>query len=185
MTTPTHVEWPIGEGADAESGVCTIEEWRGGNEGLEEEYEALCRGEAVEGGGGAAPVFTVRPAAAPASGGPAEPEVKISKLSVDELRAKHLELVGRETKSTNRTYLIWRVRQAQKGRIPVGAARGRGGETVPHKVLPVRVPTEAVSALDGAWKRLGMKTRTEFFRRAIHTCLLHAGESESAACFAE
>jgi hypothetical protein len=111
-----------------------------------------------------------------------EAEVKLSKLEIPALQAMYREIVGRETKSENLRYLVWRVRQAQKGRIPVGP-RARG-ENIEHKVLPVRVPASAVADLNESWKRLGLKNRTEFFRRAVHAYLESAGENDTAALFA-
>jgi hypothetical protein len=117
-----------------------------------------------------------------ATGEADEGEVKLSKLEIPALQAMYREIVGRETKSENLRYLVWRVRQAQKGRVPVGP-RSRG-ETTEHKVLPVRVPASAVAGLDESWKRLGLKNRTEFFRRAVHAYLEGAGENDTAALFA-
>jgi hypothetical protein len=45
---------------------------------------------------------------------------KLTKLDVAELQGRYLELVGRHTGSTNRAYPIWKIREAQKGRIPLG-----------------------------------------------------------------
>jgi hypothetical protein len=119
--------------------------------------------------------------AEPATDAPAyEGEQKISKLSVDDLRAKHLELIGRETKSTNRRYLIWRVQQAQKGKIPTGPRAGRGNAG-PTKVLPLRVPEAAVEALGEAKARLGLRSRNELLIKAVHDYLAQNGEAKAAA----
>ena len=109
-------------------------------------------------------------------------EPKLSDLDVPALQAKHLEVLGRETTSTNKRYLIWRVQQAMKGKIPTGP-RSRG-EAVEMKVVPFRLPAAAVPSLDEAWRRLGIKSRTEFFRRAVHSFLDGAGERDVAALFA-
>ncbi len=53
-----------------------------------------------------------------------------------------------------------------------------------HKVLPIRIPASAVAGLDESWKRLGLKSRSEFFRRAVHAYLKGAGENDTAALFA-
>ena len=92
------------------------------------------------------------------------------------------EILQRTTRSTSKSYLIWKIRQAQQGKVPIGP-RSRG-EGVEHKVLPVRVPATAVADLDESWKRLGIKSRTEFFRRAVHAYLESEGEADSAALFA-
>lgn len=63
-------------------------------------------------------------------------ERKLSKLSVEELQALYTEVVGRSSGSSDRRYLVWKVRQAQKGRIPVGPVRRRhaDGEAPDMKV---------------------------------------------------
>ncbi|MCA9631874.1 MAG: hypothetical protein KC766_29675, partial [Myxococcales bacterium] len=64
-------------------------------------------------------------------------EKKLSKLSVEELQALYTEVVGRDTGSSDRRYLIWKIREARKGRIPVGPVRRRHaeGEAPDMKVL--------------------------------------------------
>ena len=112
----------------------------------------------------------------------ADGEPKLSKLDVPELQAKYREIVGRETRSSSKNYLVRKVRQAQQGKVAIGP-RSRG-ETTEHKVLPIRVPAAAVADLDESWKRLGLKSRTEFFLRAVHAYLEGAGENDTAALFA-
>ena len=113
-------------------------------------------------------------------------KLKLSKLDVPALQAKYLEVVGRETSSTNKRYLIWRVQQAMKGKIPTGPRWGRraDGEAVEMKVVSFRLPAAAVPSLDEAWRRLGIKSRTVFFRVAVHAYLDGAGERDVAALFA-
>jgi hypothetical protein len=41
---------------------------------------------------------------------------KLTRLEVPELQARYLEVVGRPTGSTNKAYMIWKIREAQKGR---------------------------------------------------------------------
>jgi hypothetical protein len=84
------------------------------------------------------------------------------------------------------SYLIWKIRQAEKGRIPVGprASRSADGETVDFKVLPLRMEAELVTQLDEARERLGLKSRMELFRRSLHAFLLEAGEVRVAEMFA-
>lgn len=99
---------------------------------------------------------------------PTTAKVKLTKLSVPELQALHRELIGRETTSTDSAYLVWRVRQAQKGRIKAGPIERRAsGEAADVKVLPLRMTAAEVEALDEAWRRLGFKSRTAMIRKAI------------------
>src|SRR5690606_3747782 len=136
------------------------------------------------------------PAAAPDAGNAGEEatgsadggaeERRLSKLSVPELQALYVEVVGRPTGSSHKRYLIWKVRQAQKGRIPVGPRGNRraDGEAVDFKVLPLRMEADLVTRLDEARERLGLKSRMELFRRALHAFLGEQGEAEIAALFA-
>ena len=111
---------------------------------------------------------------------------RLTKLSVPELQALYLETVGRPTSSGNKRYLVWKVRQAQRGRIPVGP-RGRrhgDGPAPDYKVLPLRMEAELVAQLDEARERLGLRSRMELFRRSLHAFLLEAGEVRVAEMFA-
>lgn len=98
----------------------------------------------------------------------ASPRVKLTKLSVPELQALHRELIGRGTTSTDSAYLVWRVRQAQKGRIKAGPIeRHEPGDSADLKVLPLRMTAAEVAALDAGWRRLGFKSRTAMLKKAI------------------
>jgi hypothetical protein len=130
----------------------------------------------------------VAPTPAPAEPAASPAEIKLTKLSVPELRAKYLEVVGRDTASQDRGYLIWKIRQAQKGKVMVGPVRqgrqagdGAGGDGL--KVLPLRMGADLVASLDEARVRLGLKSRMELFRRALKCYLEQAGESDVAGLF--
>ena len=111
--------------------------------------------------------------------------VKLSQLTVEELRQRYREVVGRGTGSSHKRYLIWKIRQAQKGRVPVGPrSRRRDGEVADFKILPLRMEAELVTQLDEARERLGLKSRMELFRRSLHAFLLEAGEVRVAEMFA-
>ena len=113
-------------------------------------------------------------------------ETRLTKLSVPELQALYLESVGRSTGSSHKRYLVWKIRQAQRGRIPVGprGQRRADGEAVDFKVLPLRMEADLVAQLDEARERLGLKSRMELFRRSLHAYLLEAGEVRVAEMFA-
>lgn len=98
-------------------------------------------------------------------------KVKLTKLSVAELQAMYREVVGRETRSSDSAYLVWKLRQAQKGRIRVGPIERRSGGTSDVKVLPLRMTATEVEALDEAWRRLGFKSRTAMLKKAIEAML--------------
>ena len=113
----------------------------------------------------------------------ASPKVKLTKLSVAELQAMYREVVGRETRSSDSAYLVWKLRQAQKGRVPVGPIERRapGGEAADVKVLPLRMTAAEVAALDEAWRRLGFKSRTAMIRAAMEKFLGSLGERSGVA----
>jgi len=90
----------------------------------------------------------------------------LSKLSVEELQALYKEVVGRETGSSNSSYLIWKIREARNGRIRVGPARTREPRG-PQQVLSVRVDEDAVELLDAAWRKHGARSRNDFVLRAL------------------
>jgi hypothetical protein len=143
--------------------------------------EAMARAAETE----ADPATSVAAATEPApEPGAEEPnrERPLRELSVAELQARHLDVIGRPTGSSHVGYLRWRLRQAERGRIRVGVERRpqREGELVDFKVLPFRMETAVVTRLDQARERLGLGSRTELLRRALHDYLFGAGEREVA-----
>lgn len=109
---------------------------------------------------------------------------KLTKLEVPELQARYLEMVGRTTGSDNKAYLIWKIREAQKGRIPVGPRKSAHRDGVTFKVLPLRMESDLVDKLDEAWKRQGLHSRMDLFRRSLQAFLQNAGEADVAAMLA-
>jgi len=99
-------------------------------------------------------------------------------------RSAYLEVVGRSTGSDNKAYLIWKIREAQKGRIPVGPRKSAHREGVTFKVLPLRMESDLVDKLDEAWKRHGLHSRMDLFRKSLHAFLAAAGENDVAAMLA-
>ena len=80
--------------------------------------------------------------------------------------------------------LIWKIREAEKGRIPVGPRPARTGEPADVKILPLRLESAIVERMDDAWRSRGIKNRMEFFRRALGHYLTHLGAEDAAAMFA-
>ena len=116
---------------------------------------------------------------------PPKPRGRFASMTIEELQTKYLEVVGRSTGSDDRRYLIWKIREAEKGRIPVGPrkTRERNGEPVDVKILPLRLEAEVVERMDEAWRTRGIKNRMEFFRRALGHYISHLGAEEAAALF--
>ena len=109
---------------------------------------------------------------------------KLTKLDVPTLQTRYLEVVGRSTGSDNKAYLIWKIREAQKGRIPVGPRKSAHREGVTFKVLPLRIESDLVDKLDEAWRRQGLHSRMDLFRKSLQAFLQNAGEADVAAMLA-
>ena len=109
----------------------------------------------------------------------------LTKLTIEELQQRYQDVVGRSTGSSHRRYLIWKIRQAEKGKISVGPRTRRNpDEPAPEfKVLPLRMETDLVERLDQARERLGLKNRMQLFRDALKTYFAAQGENEVAALF--
>jgi hypothetical protein len=98
-------------------------------------------------------------------------KARLTKLSVAELQAMYRAVVGRDTSSSSSAYLVWKLRQAQKGRVRVGPVERGTGEARDVKVLPLRMSAADVATLDEAWRRLGFKSRTAMIRAGIAAIL--------------
>jgi hypothetical protein len=123
--------------------------------------------------------------ATPAATTEAAPPEKLSKLTVEQLQDRYRAVLQRDTGSSSKGYLLWKIRQAQRGKVPVGPrpARRSEGEDRDFRVLPLRLEAQSVAALDEAVKRLGIASRTALFRAAIHDYLEKEGEAEVAGRF--
>ncbi|MCU0691944.1 MAG: DUF2924 domain-containing protein [Polyangiaceae bacterium] len=107
-------------------------------------------------------------------------------MTVEELQSTYLQKVGRPTGSTDKGYLVWKIREAEKGRIPIGPRETRSPDqqgATDVRILPLRLDASAVEQMDAAWRAQGMKTRMEFFRRALGHYLEHIGAHDAAALF--
>lgn len=109
---------------------------------------------------------------------------RLTKLDVPTLQARYLEVVGRQTSSSHAGYLRWKITQAQKGRIPVGPRKSAHREGVTFKVLPLRLDSDLVEKLDEAWRRQGLHSRMDLFRKSLQAFLQNAGEADVAAMLA-
>jgi hypothetical protein len=116
---------------------------------------------------------------------PSKPRGRFAAMTIEELQTKYLEVVGRSTGSDDRRYLIWKIREAEKGRVNVGPrkTRARDGEALEVKILPLRLEADVADKMDEAWRAKGIKNRMEFFRGAIGHYLAHLGARDAAALF--
>lgn len=90
-------------------------------------------------------------------------------MTIEELQAKYAEVVGRRSGSENKAYLIWKIREAEKGHIRIGPVEPRArSECAPEiKVLPLRLDAPTLDQIDAAWRTHGLRSRTEFLRLAV------------------
>ena len=95
------------------------------------------------------------------------PRPRLTKLSVPELRALFAEVIGKETQSESKPYLVHRLRQAHNGKLPARSPKAEPASPRDFKVLPLRLEAAFVAQIDEAWKRMGLRSRTELFRRAV------------------
>jgi hypothetical protein len=116
---------------------------------------------------------------------PSKPRGRFASMTIEELQTKYLEVVGRSTGSDDRRYLVWKIREAEKGRINVGPrkVRAREGEPLDVKILPLRLEADVADEMDETWRAKGVKSRMEFFRAAIGAYLAQLGARDFAALF--
>jgi len=102
-------------------------------------------------------------------------------LNVEQLRRAYEIAVGRTTGSTDRGYLVWKIREALKGNITVGAIERKTTSSSDQMALPFRVARDDVPTLDAAWEALGFKSRMDFLRHAVAFTLSYTGNGIPAA----
>ncbi len=146
---------------------------------------AIIEAQANDASAKGAPEASVADTQASAQTEPPVGDGKLTRLEVPELQARYLEVLGRATGSSNRSYLVWKIREAQKGHIPVGPRKNAHREGVTFKVLPLRMEAGTVDKLDEAWRSRGIKSRTEFFRGALGHYLKELGAEDVASLFAD
>ncbi|WP_141619461.1 DUF2924 domain-containing protein [Myxococcus sp. AB036A] len=134
----------------------------------------------------AAPSAPPAPATPAAGTQPAPRRGRFAGMSLEELQAKYREVVGRPTGSSDISYLKWKIREAEAGRINVGPRPERELKVREDgkRVLPFSFDDEAVKALDKAWRDAGLPSRTRLVTRALYNELTAMGATEAAAHFA-
>jgi hypothetical protein len=110
---------------------------------------------------------------------------ELSQLRLPALQARYAEVVGKPSKSPNKTFLIKAIlaamesaKQAAQQKAP---RKSKREEDSSYKVLPVRFEAELVEEMDDAWRRHGLRTRMELFRVALSAYMKNIGETEVAA----
>ena len=107
---------------------------------------------------------------------------ELEALRLPDLQALFRRIVGEETRCPNRRFLMRRI--LEEGGTP-RPSRKRGAPKIAKDatammVLPVRMDAELVARLDEAWRRRGLRSRMDLFRRALRAFLLSIGEREVA-----
>ncbi|MCP3104541.1 DUF2924 domain-containing protein [Myxococcus sp. K15C18031901] len=117
---------------------------------------------------------------------PSRQRGRFGTMSLQELQAEYRKVVGRPTGSSNVSYLQWKIREAEAGRVSVGPRPEREVKVREDgkRVIPLSFDAEALEALDKAWRDAGLPSRTRFFRQAVHHELTAMGATEAAALFA-
>ena len=106
-------------------------------------------------------------------------------MTIEELRAEYQRVIGRETGSTDRRYIMWKLNEAAKGRIPIGPSKRRAARDKSEmQVLPLNMARTVVVKLDAAVKELGYGSRMAFIRDALVACL-RLGDDETAIAAAD
>lgn len=120
------------------------------------------------------------------AGATTEPPPKRKRdMSIDDLRGEYLRVIGRETGSTDRRYLLWKLSEAAKGKITTGAIEKRTPRDMADmQVLPLGMARTVVAKLDAAVKALGFKSRMAFFRDAMVAYLRDQEGAEATAAAA-
>lgn len=101
-------------------------------------------------------------------------------MTVEELQAEYLRVVGRTTQSRDRRYLRWRLSAGGLRRIPVGPLQKRAArDKADIQVLPIGLLRDTVAKLDAATKEMGFKSRSALIRAAV-VALLHNDTTDAA-----
>ncbi|NOJ81846.1 DUF2924 domain-containing protein, partial [Myxococcus xanthus] len=117
---------------------------------------------------------------------PARQRGRFGGMSLQQLQEKYREVVERPTGSSNVSYLQWKIREAEAGRINVGPRPEREVKVREDgkRVIPLSFDDEAIKALDKAWRDAGLPSRTRLVTRALYNELKAMGATEAAAHFA-
>jgi hypothetical protein len=103
-------------------------------------------------------------------------------MTTDELRALYVSTVGRESSSDDRGYLMWKIREAEKGRVRTGPVTSRAkGE--PATPVTMRIADTTLAALDEVWRRRGYRSRLQLLSHAIRLGMVSLGERGAAGGF--
>lgn len=117
------------------------------------------------------------------AGATVEPTPKRKRnMTIENLRAEYARVIGRETGSSDRRYLLWKMSEAGKGKIPVGPVQKRAPRAKAEmQVLPLGLLRETTRLLDAAVAASGTKSRSAFIRAALIEKLRAIGGADADA----
>lgn len=141
------------------------------------------RASAVVAGQQADSVQTADGTGSDAAPAPAKVRGKWALMSNEELRRMYEEKIGRPTGSDDRGYLIWKLREAEKGRIAIGPVKRRAMTEEPTIPITLRLPTSLAEQADAAWRRRNYRSRVHLIELSIGLGLKKLGEAELGAAF--
>ena len=115
------------------------------------------------------------------SAGAMRPRRSWANKTVQDLQDMYLAVVGRSTDSDDRGYLIWKIREAEKGQVRVGPRKLRDPKDI--RTIPLCMDKTGVEMMDETWRATGFKSRNQFVNRAVGKLLTSLGADEAAAHF--
>lgn len=112
-----------------------------------------------------------------------EPPAKRKRdMTIEDLQAEFRRVIGRDTNSTDRRYLLWRLSAGGLRRSPAGPIQKRAPrDKADMQVLPLGLLRETTRLLDAAVKAAGVKNRSAFIRAALIEKLRAMGGTDADA----
>ena len=117
------------------------------------------------------------------AGATTEPTPKRKRdMTIEELQAEFRRVIGRDTQSRDRRYLMWRLSAGGLRRSPAGPIQKRAPrDKADMQVLPLGLLRETTRLLDAAVKATGVKNRSAFIRAALIEKLRAIGGADADA----
>ncbi|MBM4397089.1 MAG: hypothetical protein FJ087_15540 [Deltaproteobacteria bacterium] len=112
-----------------------------------------------------------------------EPTAKRKRdMTIEDLQAEFRRVIGRDTQSRDRRYLLWRLSAGGLRRSPAGPIQKRAPrDKADMQVLPLGLLRETTRLLDAAVKASGVKNRSAFIRTALIEKLRAIGDPDADA----
>jgi len=112
-----------------------------------------------------------------------EPPAKRKRdMTIEDLQAEFRRVIGRDTQSRDRRYLMWRLSAGGLRRSPAGPIQKRAPrDKADMQVLPLGLLRETTRLLDAAVVASGSKSRSAFIRAALIEKLRSIGGPDADA----